>query len=162
AVSRVQLETDLAAHSSALQEARDQHAATIQILRVMSQSRSDAQPVFEAISASATRLCNAAGGWVGIYDGELIHAAAVHGYNRAVLDGAHRPYPMRPSRATATARAVLTRTVVSIPDIRQDPDYAQRELMEKGGFRSVLAVPMLLDGKPIGALAVVAAEAGPF
>jgi signal transduction histidine kinase len=69
---------------------------------------------------------------------------------------------MPPSRGGATARAVLSRSIVDIPDIRVDREYTLEALAKAAAYRSVVAVPMLLEGKPIGVITVTGAEAGAF
>ena len=69
---------------------------------------------------------------------------------------------MPPSRGGATARAILTRAVVYIPDVREDPEYRLQSLAQTAGYRSVLSVPMLRDGRPIGAISVTGAEPAMF
>ena len=69
---------------------------------------------------------------------------------------------MPPSRGSATGRAILTRAVVYIPDVREDPEYRLQSLAQAAGFRSALSVPMLRDGSPIGAITVTGAEPAMF
>src|SRR4029450_5962398 len=143
-----------------LAEAREQHAGTAEILRVISQSPTDVQPVFETIAAAALRLCRASSGNVFTFDGELIHLAALVSPKGA--DAIRKAYPRPPGRDSAPARAVLMRRVVVIPDVLADAEYAIAPTAIAGGFRSILAVPLLRDGHPIGAITVGRPEAGPF
>jgi GAF domain-containing protein len=143
-------------------EALEQQTATSEILRVISSSPTDVQPVFDTIVASATRLCSGLFSAVYRYDGELIHLVAHHNFSPTALAAARQTFPMPPSRGGATARAVLTCEVVHIPDLRLEPEYAHGALARDLGFPSILAVPMLRDGLPIGAIAVAGAEAAPF
>jgi two-component system, NtrC family, sensor kinase len=71
-----------------------------------------------------------------------------------------RAYPAPPSRRTAAARAILERSFVQIPDINADPDYVLGAQAVVGGYCSVLSVPILRDGLPIGSIAVARAQAG--
>src|SRR5262249_52422521 len=71
-----------------------------------------------------------------------------------------RAYPAPPSRRSVAARAVLDRSVVQIPDVALDPDYALGAMAAAGGYRSAAAVPILRDGVPIGAIAVTRAQVG--
>src|SRR5262249_14274088 len=71
-------------------------------------------------------------------------------------------YPAPPSRRSAAARAILERRSVQIPDINADPDYVLGAQAVVGGYRSVVGVPILRDGLPIGAIAVSRARAGPL
>jgi GAF domain-containing protein len=69
---------------------------------------------------------------------------------------------MRPGRHAATGRAILTRAVVHIEDALNDPEYARQDLATAAGWRSMLAVPMLREGNPIGAILVIRGQPGPF
>ncbi len=129
---------------------------------MISQSQRDVEPVFKSIAENARKLCEAAFVVVTRFDGELIHLAAVEGYSPEGLGELHQAFPMPPSRGGASARALLTRAVVYIPDVREDAEYPLQSLAQTTGFHSALAVPMLRDGGPIGAISVAGAEAGMF
>jgi GAF domain-containing protein/anti-sigma regulatory factor (Ser/Thr protein kinase) len=145
-----------------LQERLEQQTATSEILRVISQSQSDVQPVFEVIAASARKLCRGTTGWVGTFDGELINSAAADSYSPEALEAIHRTFPMPPSPGSALGRAILTRAVAYIPDIREDVQYTLQSLGELIGIRSVVAVPMLREGSPIGTVNVGGADPAMF
>ncbi|HXX11916.1 MAG TPA: GAF domain-containing protein [Burkholderiales bacterium] len=145
-----------------LQERLEQQTATSEILRVISQSQRDVQPVFEAIAANARRLCRGTSGWVNTFDGELIKIAAVDGVSPAGFEANRQMYPMPPGRGSANQRAILTRAVCYVPDIREDPEYRQRDLAQTAGFLSALSVPMLRDGSSIGVITVTGAEPAMF
>ena len=144
-----------------LRESLEQQTATSEILRVISQSQRDVQPVFETIVANARKLCDATFSVVYTFDGELIHLAAAHGINPG-FEAFRQFYPMPLSRASATTRAILTRAVAYIPDIHLDPEYRLQTLAEAAGYRSALTVPMLREGSPIGAIGVTGAEPAMF
>jgi two-component system, NtrC family, sensor kinase len=148
--------------TSALSEALEQQTATSEILRVISRSPTDVQPAFEAIAAKALDLCRATTGWVYTFDGALIHVAAAHGLSPEGIEARRQSYPMPPSRGGGTSRAVLSQTIVYIPDIRKDHEYTLQPLAKAADYLSVLAVPMLREGKPIGVITVTGAEAGAF
>jgi GAF domain-containing protein/DNA-binding response OmpR family regulator len=142
-------------------EAFERQTATSEILRVISQSPTDAQPVFDTIARSAMRLCDAAYSVIGRYDGQLLHLVAhAHVRTEGVAE-LQRLFPMRPSRATTTSRAILDRTMVHVPDVLEDPDYARPVALALQN-RSTLAVPMLRDGEPIGTISVGRLEPRPF
>ena len=143
-------------------ETLDQQAATSEILRVISQSHADVQPVFDAIVRSAVRLCNGLFSTVFQFDGELLHVAAAHNLPPAGLEALHRLYPARPNRALAAARAILERTLIHIPDIELEPESQQRAVARTVGWRSALVVPMMREGAPIGVVTVGRARPGPF
>jgi two-component system, NtrC family, sensor kinase len=150
-----------AAISRELTEAREQQSASSEILRVISGSPSDIRPVFETIVASAVRLCGARMGAVFRFDGKLVHLVAHHNYTPEVLEVLHRTHPRPPQLDQASGRAILTRTVAQIEDALADPNY-HHEMAHAGKWRSLLAVPMLRDGAPIGAIVITRNEAGPF
>jgi GAF domain-containing protein/CheY-like chemotaxis protein len=160
AIENARLFNALESRNWDLTEALEQQTATSEILRVISQSQRDVQPVFEAIAANAVKLCAAAVGGVLTYDGTLIHLAAEVG---TTDEGALRgSFPMPPGGGSAAARAVLTRAVVYIPDLRDDAEYRLKNAAEAAGFRCALSVPMLRDGRPIGAVTVGGANPGMF
>jgi signal transduction histidine kinase len=148
-------------------EALEQQTATSEILRVISRSPTDVQPVFDTIVAAARKLCGASSANVVTFDGKLIHLAAFVNVNPEYVEGMHQLFPRPPSRATGVTRAVLTRSVITIPDVLEDREYASAAPRlvanaRAGGFRSVLAVPLMRDGSPIGAIAVGRPEPGTF
>src|SRR5207245_1224529 len=101
---------------------------------------------------SAARLCEAQYCFVYRFDGQFLHFMAHHGLTAEVFEINRRSYPAPPGRKSAAARAVLERSVVQIPDVNADPDYALGDMAATGGYRSGTAVPMLRDGLPIGAI----------
>jgi GAF domain-containing protein len=145
-------------------EALDQQTATSEILRVISQSPTDVQPVFDAIVESAVRLCGGrfAAGWR--YDGEQIHFVAHHNVPPAALERNRRAFPMPPDRAGIVGRAVIDRAVVHIADVESDPsaEPGLREMARMIGYRNTICVPMLKDGRAVGAISVARETAGPF
>ena len=143
-------------------EALEQQTATSEILSVISRSPTDIQPVFDTIVSSAVRLCGGLYGFLSRFDGEWIHVAAQHNYTPEGLEALTQMYPMRPGRLAATGRAILTRAVVHIEDALNDPEYARQDLARAAGWRSMLAVPMLREGNPIGAILVIRGQPGPF
>jgi transcriptional regulator with GAF, ATPase, and Fis domain len=145
-----------------LAEVLAQQGATSEILRLISQTHGTAQPVFETIAAAALRLCGATAANVFTFDGRLLHLAAISVVNPSVADAIRGAFPRPPDRGTVASRAVLSGSVVSIPDVLQDPDYAIGQAAAAAGFRSNVGIPLVHDGQPIGAIAVGRAEPGPF
>ncbi len=144
------------------QEALEQQTTTAEILRVISRSPTDAQPVFETIVAAALKLCAANSAVVTTFDGELIHIGALVDRDPQGADAVRNIFPRPPSRDNGAARAVLTRAVVSIPDVLVDPDFVPKAASVASGFRSALAVPLMRNGEPIGSISVGRPEPGPF
>jgi GAF domain-containing protein len=145
-----------------LTEALEYQTATGDILRVISRSPTDVQPVFDTIAESATRLCDGQFSFVLRYDGDLMHFAAGHGLSAEGLEAFQRMLPRPADEDTATGRAVLHRTVAQIPNVLVEPAYAGRALAQTATYQSIVAVPLLRDGDPIGAIAVARAVAGSF
>jgi GAF domain-containing protein/CheY-like chemotaxis protein len=162
AVENARLLTELQAKNADLTEALEQQTATSEILRVISSSPTDVQPVFDTIVSSVVRLCDGLFSALFRYDGELIHQVAQHNFTPEALEEVHRIYPARPSRALGSSRAILERAVVHIPDVELDPEYQHLELTRRVGLRSGLYVPMQREGDPIGVIMVARAEPGPF
>ena len=165
ALENVRLFRDVDERNRGLAEALDQQTATSEILRVMSRSRSDVQPVFDTIANAAMKLCSASSANVVTYDGRLVQVASVaaaHAGGTDALREHFRTYPRPPSRDTANCRAVLTRSVVAIPDVLCDPDYQAGGTAVAAGYRSVLAVPLVAGRSAVGAITVARAEPGPF
>jgi signal transduction histidine kinase/DNA-binding response OmpR family regulator/HPt (histidine-containing phosphotransfer) domain-containing protein len=148
--------------NAGLTEALEQQTATGEILRVISSSPTDVQPIFEAIAESAARLCDAAFDTVNRFDGELVTLAAHYHLAPGVLEILQtRVFPFRPTRDTASGRSLIDRTTIHVRDIRTDPDYAP-VLQALEGYRTVLAVPMLREGVPIGTITLWRREVQPF
>src|SRR5437899_4546501 len=145
-----------------LVEAREQQAATSEILRVIAASPSDVQPVFDTIAAAVLNLCNADSACVFTFDGKLIHIAAIATASPEMAAVVRGNYPRPPGRDSGATRAVLTRRVVVVPDVLEDRDYQARPLAVAGGFRSILSVPLMRGGGPIGAITAGRLEAGAF
>ncbi|HEY6239633.1 MAG TPA: GAF domain-containing protein, partial [Burkholderiales bacterium] len=169
AIENVRLFTELQEKNHALTEAHaqvtealEQQTATSEILRAISRSQTDVQPVFDTIVRSAVRLCDGLFSALYQFDGELIHHVAQHNFTPEALEAAHRVYPARPMRALLTGRAILERALVHIPDVEIDPEHQYQALSRAIGVRSGLWVPMLREGAPIGVIAVTRAEPGPF
>src|SRR5262245_25747937 len=106
----------LKASEAQVTEARDQQTATSEILRVISQSPADAQPVFDTIAESAVRLCNGKLSGVYRFDGKLIHFVAHHNWTSEALAVVRNVYPRSPSRDTQVATAILDLTVAEVRD----------------------------------------------
>jgi GAF domain-containing protein/CheY-like chemotaxis protein len=161
AIENVRLFQELEARNRDLTEALEQQMATGEILRVISSSPTDVQPVFETIVRSATTLCSATSGGLFRFDGSLIHLAAYHNWDPAALESVRRAFPRPPGRGTVTARAILTGGVVHVPDVAADPEFAAPSIVQ-GGFRTTLSVPMIRSGTSIGAITVAREEVTPF
>src|SRR5215472_14397213 len=154
AIENVRLFTELEGRNRDL-------TATSEILRVISSSPTDVQPVFDAIAANAARLCDAVNGLVIRFDGELLHLAAQYNVAPERLAALRQTYPRPPSRGALSGRAILTRDVVHVPDVSKDPEYTLPSATTIG-YRSVLAVPMMHEGVPRGTILVARDVVAPF
>ena len=152
-----ELEKRLAEALKQRAEALEQQTATAEILRVISTSPTDVQPVFEAIAQRAATLSEAKFSYVTTFDGEWIHLRATHGPG---TEEHYAFYPIRPGSGAVSARVTRDRAPVQIPDVLADAAYTQKEAARMQGFRSAVGVPMLRDGKVVGAIAVARPEPG--
>jgi len=145
-------------------EALETQTATADVLRVISQSPTDVQPVFEAIAERAKLLCGAVVSGVSRFDGQLVHLVAYHGVSPEVDAKVRAGFPIPPSRASITARAVLERAAVQVEDVQTEPGYsaAFSRAAAESGYRGGLAVPMFKDGQVVGSITVLRAQPGRF
>jgi two-component system, NtrC family, sensor kinase len=153
--SRVELEKKLA-------EVLQQQAATSEVLRVISSSATHVQVVFDTIAESARRLCDADFCAVFRFDGQLLHLVTLRGVADDAAEVWRRAFPVAPDRGSAAGRSVLNAATVQIPDVHVDPDYRFGKVATVVTFRSIVAVPMIRDGFPIGAITVNRTQVGPF
>jgi two-component system, NtrC family, sensor kinase len=162
AIENVRLFNELGARNRELSESLEQQTATAEILRVISSSPTDLQPVFDAIAERAMQLCGASSSGVLRFDGELVHIVALGNVNPDGAAALRSAFPMPPNPRSASTRAILTRSIVHIADVLDDPDYGIATQAQAGGFRSILSVPMLREGKAIGGVTVGRPNPGQF
>jgi signal transduction histidine kinase len=136
--------------------------ATSEILRVIASSPTDLQPAFDTIAESAMRLCGSAFGWVMTFDGQLIHLRSLANVSPEGADALRQNFPRVPGRGFAAGRTILTGEVVQILDVLADPEYEVKGTAQVANYRSVLTVPLLHQGRPIGVIAVSRPEPGAF
>jgi two-component system, NtrC family, sensor kinase len=149
-----------------LRESLQQQTATAEVLGVISSSPGELQPVFDAMLANAVRLCAASFGNLYLRDGEFFRLVAFHNTPPAFV-AQRRGRPYRPSPIGPPGRMLRTRAVVHVDDLTADPSYRERDpgvvaFVELAGTRTVLLVPMLKDGEPIGYLSIYRQEVRPF
>src|SRR4030095_664951 len=142
-------------------ESLEQQTATAEILRVISSSPTDVQPVFETILSRAVELCGARHGSLFRFDGELLHAAAHHDVPAPTLEILRRDYPMPPSAGYMSGRAILARRIGTIEDGLADALY-ESTAPQASGLRSMVGVPLLKDGNPVGVIVIVRRDPGLF
>ena len=150
-----------------LHEALGQQAATSEVLRVISSSPGDLQPVFKAMLENAVRICDAMGGGICRWDGDALHHVALKWAHPAFAEFLMRT-PIHPNPKTSFGRMLATKTAVHVPDLAAQPAYTeQREpgivtAVEVGHIRTALYVPMLKGSELIGAFTVGSEEVRPF
>jgi GAF domain-containing protein len=163
AIENVRLFHELQARNRHLTEALERQTATGEILRVISSSPTNLQPVFDAIVHSAGRLCDATFGALQLFDGEHLTLDAQYGISpEDIAMLRDRVFPMRPDRGSSIGRAIISRSVVHIDDIRSDPEYRFSVVQALEGYRTVLSAPMLRGDRPVGVLNLWRKEVRPF
>jgi signal transduction histidine kinase/putative methionine-R-sulfoxide reductase with GAF domain len=154
----------LAQAHAQVSESLEQQTATTEILRVISSSPTNVQPVFEAIGESAVRLMGAAMASVYEFDGTLVHLRTLTPPTWRHAEELRRQYPKPPDAKLAAGRVILERAILHLADLQTDPGTPSvtRQIAERMRLKGVLWVPMLRAGTPIGVIGAVRAEAGLF
>ena len=161
AIENVRLFDEVQARTRELTEALDQQTATSEVLSVISSSPTDIQPVLDAILQTAGRLCASEYAlFFRLQDGKY-HVA---GSNNAEAEFVKylSEHPISPSRGSLVGRTAIERRTVHIPDCQADPEYTGHERARIGKHRSMLGVPLLRDGVPIGVIGLVRTSVEPF
>ena len=149
-----------------LSESLEQQTATSEVLKVISSSPGQLEPVFEAMLENAVRICGASFGVLFRWDNEAWHAAAMYGVPPAFAEFWRRG-PQRPGPRTALGRVAVTKQAVHITDVTAEPAYIENEsifvaAVKLGGFRTILNIPMLKEEELVGAIAIYRTEVNPF
>ena len=159
--SYTNLEQKVEDRTRELTESLEQQTATSEVLRVISGSPTDVQPVFDTILTDALRICEAHYGGIFRFDGEAFHHAATANVSPELL-AYITSTPIKPGRQSALRRVGLEHRPAHIPDVLADPECELPEPYRKEGMRSALAVPLLRENNLIGAITIHRRDVRPF
>src|SRR5262249_7732288 len=159
--STTDLECRLAQAQRELSEAREQQTATADVLKVISRSAFDLQSVLDTLTQSSAQLCEAEMAGILRPRGEAHYWVTAFNFPSAFLEFM-KTRPIFRDRSSFAGRALLEGHVVHSPDVLADPDFTYGDARKLGGYRTVLCVPLLREGSPIGVIVLTRHKVRPF
>ena len=151
---------DVQARTRDLTELLQQQIATANVLKVISRSAFDLQPVFQTVAESAARLCEAERAFIFRFDGELLRSVVAYNASPELTEFIEKN-PTRPGRYSASGRAALELRTIHILDVRADPEYGYGS-RDVEPIRTTLAVPILKRDELLGVMVIYRLEVEPF
>jgi GAF domain-containing protein len=161
AIENTRLLKELRERTDDLSESLQQQTATADVLKVISRSTFDLQTVLQTLVESAAKLCEADKATITRQKDGVFFRAETYGFSNEFVNYI-RTVPVVPDRGSAGGRALLEGVVIHIPDVQADAEYTLAEAQRLGGFRTMLSVPMLREGVPIGVIGLTRSEVRPF
>src|SRR5262245_43007991 len=162
AIENTRLLNELRQRTDDLSESLEQQTATSEVLRVISSSPGELEPVFQAMLENATRLCEAEFGTLVLYEGDACRHVADHGAPRAYAELRLREPLFCPGPEHPLALVLKAKRVLQIADLSAEPEGVRGRLADLASARTLLVVPMLKDNELIGAISIFRQEVKPF
>jgi class 3 adenylate cyclase len=145
-----------------IEEQRTRQSTLTEVLRIVGRSDLGLYTVLRATVESAARLCGAEFGTIYLQDGDVYRIAAAAGTHEEAIQAYERDRPHRPGRESITGRVLMSGDPQQIPDVMADPDYDQGTAQRISGFRTLLGMPIVREGRIVGVFNLGRSEVRPF
>jgi class 3 adenylate cyclase len=155
------LQHEIAALRSEVRRANEREAAVRDVIQAIARTTFDLDAVLQTVVDRAVELCRADNGGIARRDGDVYRVVAFRGYTQE-FERLVRERVYVPERGSVIGRSLLERRVIHDVDVLDDPEYTLTEFQKEGGYRTLLGVPMLREGEPIGSIVLGRAETRPF